>query len=65
MKKFLHILLLSSVALLFSGCVWGWGWLVPYSFQPSFWQFKKMCKLEPEIYQANGGKLDEDIIIKC
>ena len=45
MKKFLHILLFSSVALLFSGCVWGWGWLVPYNLQPSYWQFKKMCKL--------------------
>ena len=58
MKKFLHILLLSSVALLFSGCVWGWGWFVPYSFQPSYHKFKEICQLDPEIYQANGGKID-------
>ncbi len=45
MKKFLHILLLSSVALLFNGCISGWGWLVPYNLQPSYHEFKKMCKL--------------------
>ena len=27
------------------GFVFGWGWLMPYSFQPSYWEFKKMCKL--------------------
>lgn len=34
----------------------------PYSFylEPSFWQFRNICKLYPEIYQANGGKLDEE-----
>ena len=45
MKKFLHILLFSSVALLFNGCISGWGWLVPYNLQPSYHKFKKMCKL--------------------
>ena len=45
MKKFLHIIILSCMALCFSGCVWGWGWFVPYSFQPSYHKFKKMCKL--------------------
>ena len=44
MKKFLHIAILSFITLCFSGC-WGWGWLVPYSFQPSYHQFNKMCKL--------------------
>ncbi|WP_052096551.1 hypothetical protein [Helicobacter trogontum] len=34
----------------------------PYSYylEPSYWQFRNMCKLKPEIYQANGGKLDEE-----
>lgn len=45
MKKFLNFTILSSVALLFNGCISGWGWLVPYSFQPSYHKFKKMCKL--------------------
>lgn len=45
MKKFLNFIILSSVALLFNGCISGWGWLVPYSFQPSYHKFKKMCKL--------------------
>ena len=45
MKKFLHIIILSCMALCFSGCVGGWGWFVPYSFQPSYHKFKKMCKL--------------------
>ena len=33
----------------------------PYSFylEPSYHKFKNMCKLKPEIYQFNGGKLDE------
>lgn len=45
MKKLLHIIILSLIVLCFSGCYWGWGWLVPYSFQPSYHKFKKMCKL--------------------
>ncbi|WP_104717796.1 hypothetical protein [Helicobacter trogontum] len=45
MKKFLHILVFSSVALLFNGCISGWGWLVPYNLQPSYHKFKEMCKL--------------------
>ena len=45
MKKFLNFTILSSVALLLNGCISGWGWLVPYSFQPSYHKFKKMCKL--------------------
>ena len=34
----------------------------PYSFylEPSFHKFKEICQLDPEIYQANGGKLDEE-----
>lgn len=34
----------------------------PYSYylQPSFWKFRKMCKLQPEIYQFNGGKIDKE-----
>ena len=31
------------------GCVW----FVPYNFQPSYHEFKKMCKLDPDIYQGN------------
>lgn len=23
----------------------GWGWLVPYELQPSYWQFRNMCKI--------------------
>ena len=60
MKKLLHFLILTLIALCFNGCFWGWGWLVPYSFQPSFKEFKEICQLDPEIYQANGGKLDEE-----
>ena len=60
MKKFLHIAILSLIVLCFSGCYWGWGWLVPYSFQPSYHKFKEICQLDPEIYQANGGKIDEE-----
>ncbi|WP_104718678.1 hypothetical protein [Helicobacter trogontum] len=45
MKKLLNFIILSSVALLFNGCISGWGWLVPYNLQPSYHQFKKMCKL--------------------
>ena len=58
MKKLLHITISGFVLLCFNGC--GWGWLVPYSFQPSFHKFKEICQLEPEIYQANGGKIDEE-----
>ena len=34
----------------------------PYSYylEPSYHQFKKICELDPEIYQAKGGKLDEE-----
>ncbi|XAK44290.1 hypothetical protein AAID97_05150 [Campylobacter coli] len=34
----------------------------PYSYylEPSFYKFKEICKLDPEIYQASGGKLDEE-----
>ena len=45
MKKLLHIIILSFIALCFSGCYWGWGWLVPYSFQPSYWEFRELCKI--------------------
>ena len=23
----------------------GWGWLVPYELQPSYWQFRNICKI--------------------
>lgn len=34
----------------------------PYSYylEPSFYKFKEICQLDPEIYQANGGKIDEE-----
>ncbi|EDO9588144.1 hypothetical protein GY404_001881 [Campylobacter coli] len=34
----------------------------PYSYylEPSFHKFKEICQLDPDIYQANGGKLDEE-----
>ena len=59
MKKILYLSTLILITLCFSGC-WGRGWLMPYSFQPSFHKFKEICQLDPEIYQANGGKLDEE-----
>ncbi|OBV28474.1 hypothetical protein BKN38_09690 [Helicobacter sp. CLO-3] len=37
---------------LFGGCV-GWGWFVPYSWQPSYHKFKKMCELDQDIYQGD------------
>ncbi|WP_143429122.1 hypothetical protein [Helicobacter sp. TUL] len=45
MKKLLHFLILTLITLCFNGCFWGRGWLMPYSFQPSYHKFKKMCKL--------------------
>ena len=64
MKKLLHFLILTLITLCFSGC-WGRGWLMPYAFQPSFHKFKEICQLDPEIYQANGGKLDEEYYNKA
>ena len=37
---------------LFGGCS-GWGWFVPYSFQPSYHKFKKICELDTDNYQGN------------
>lgn len=48
------------VVIVISGCTGGWRWFVPKSFEPSFREFKEICQLDPEIYQANGGKLDEE-----
>ncbi|WP_181882471.1 hypothetical protein [Helicobacter didelphidarum] len=49
MKKFKKILKISSFIIFPLMIVWalffGWGWFVPYSFQPSYHEFKKMCKL--------------------
>ena len=45
MKKILHFSILTLITLCFNGCFWGRGWLMPYSFQPSYHKFKKMCKL--------------------
>ena len=36
---------IAPLVLLFGGCVGGWGWFVPYNLQPSYYEFKKMCKL--------------------
>ena len=44
MKKILYLSTLILITLCFSGC-WARGWLMPYSFQPSYHKFKKMCKL--------------------
>ena len=35
--------ILFGVALLFSGC--GSWFIVPFLFQPSYWEFKKLCEL--------------------
>ena len=34
----------------------------PYSYylEPSYWKFRGICKLDPEIYQFNGDKIDEE-----
>ena len=66
MKKLLNFIILSSVALLFNGCISGWGWLVPYNLQPSYHQFKKMCKLNElpnneEKYNKILGYFDTDL----
>ena len=45
MKKLLYFSILTLIILCFNGCFWGRGWLMPYSFQPSYHKFKKMCKL--------------------
>ena len=45
MQKILHFSILTLITLCFNGCFWGRGWLMPYSFQPSYHKFKKMCKL--------------------
>ena len=39
----------------------------PYSFylEPSFYKFRNICKLDPEIYQANGGKINEEYYNKA
>lgn len=59
--KPLKILSIIILSLMF---IWafffGWGWFVPYNLQPSYWEFKKLCELDSEIYQAKGGKLDEE-----
>ncbi|MDY5821586.1 MAG: hypothetical protein SPJ83_02135 [Helicobacter sp.] len=53
MKKFLNFIILSSVALFFNGC--GWGWLVPYNLQPSYHKFKKMCRMQYDFYEKGIG----------
>ena len=35
---------IAPLVFLFGGCS-GWGWFVPYNLQPSYWEFKKICKL--------------------
>ena len=54
MKKLLYLSILILITLCFNGC--GWGWFVPYSFQPSYHKFKE---------KANGGKLDEEYYNKA
>ena len=61
MKKLLYFSILILITLCFNGC----GWFVPYSFQPSYHKFKEIRQLEPEIYQANGGKIDEEYYNKA
>lgn len=56
-KAFIISLFIMLFILIISGF---WRWLIPYSFEPSYWEFKKLCELDPEIYQAKGGKLDEE-----
>ncbi|EKR7690024.1 hypothetical protein P9E95_001744 [Campylobacter jejuni] len=64
MIRLKKILKISSFILLPLIIIWsmifGWGWFVPYSLQPSYHEFKEMCKLEPKIYQSNGGKIDKE-----
>ena len=55
-KAFIISLFIMLFILIISGF---WRWFIPYSFEPSYWQFKKLCELDPKIYQAKGGKLDE------
>ncbi|MFC3867207.1 hypothetical protein [Helicobacter equorum] len=33
---------------------------MPHSLEPSFYKFKEICQLDQEIYQASGGKIDEE-----
>lgn len=40
----------------------GWGWLVPYELQPSYWQFRKMCKMQYDFYGKGVG--NEEFINK-
>ena len=60
MQKLLYLSTLILITLCFNGCFWERGWLMPYAFQSSFKEFKEICQLDPDIYQANGGKLDEE-----
>ncbi|RDU51465.1 hypothetical protein CQA49_09565 [Helicobacter sp. MIT 00-7814] len=54
---------ITPLVFLFGGCI-GWGWFVPYSLQPSYWEFKKIARLEPKTYEALGGKLDDEYFAK-
>ncbi|WP_142693568.1 hypothetical protein [Campylobacter troglodytis] len=38
---------------------------MPYNLQPSYWEFKKSCALNIDIYEASGGKLDEEYYNKA
>ena len=61
MKKILYLSTLILITLCFSGC-WARGWLMPYSFQPSYHKFKKMCKLnDEEKYNKILGYFDTDL----
>ena len=37
---------------------------MPYSFQPSYHEAKKIARLEPKTYEALGGKLDDEYFTK-
>ena len=54
---------ITPLVFFFSGCV-GWGWFVPYTVQPSYYEFKKIARLEPKTYEALGGKLDDEYFAK-
>ncbi|OBV28537.1 hypothetical protein BKN38_04890 [Helicobacter sp. CLO-3] len=50
---------IAPLVFLFGGC-YGYGWLVPYAAQPSYHKFKKVCELDPKIYQKRKGHLDDE-----
>lgn len=70
--KMWAVLILLFAALLFSGCG---SWLVvPYSFQPSYWEFKRLCEINNlpngeekynKILNYIDKSLDDDGFVEC